>query len=81
MRLRLVIQRNELQPANLCWFIPGDFTVAQLLHNVNDFIPLRSADWALNQYVVEVPGHYGLNYEIMHFEQLRYYINDDSDLL
>jgi hypothetical protein len=40
----------------------GTSTIAQLLEQINDVIPLESEEWGLEDYVVEVEG-----FECLHF--------------
>ena len=37
-------------------------TIAQFLEDINDVIPLESAEWGLEDYVVEVGGYECLHY-------------------
>lgn len=81
MRLRLIVERNELPITCVIWFMPPDCSAAQLLINVNNVIPLESEHWALDDYVVEVPGKFRVHYELLHYEQLKYVLEDDTEVM
>jgi hypothetical protein len=81
MRLRLIVERNELPATCVAWFMPPDCSAAQLLIDVNNVIPLESEHWSLDDYVVEVPGQSHMHYELLHYEVLKYVLEDDSELL
>ncbi|CAK7274285.1 hypothetical protein SEPCBS119000_006090 [Sporothrix epigloea] len=57
LRLRLHIQRNGVPDARIVFLAATteNTTVAQLLEQVNDIVPLESPDWGLDDYVVEIP--------------------------
>ncbi|MCJ1309459.1 hypothetical protein MMC25_003119 [Agyrium rufum] len=85
MRLRLFIERHALPTAQVLWtteaFRPGSnatrdkLTIAQLLENVNEVIPLETIDWGLEDYVVEVRG-----FECLHFSLTSQVLKDEDEV-
>ncbi|MCJ1436226.1 hypothetical protein MMC27_005604 [Xylographa pallens] len=72
MRLQLTVGRQGMVPVYLLWdpiaLRPNrtedgaNITIAQLLDQINEVVPLEAADWGLEDYVVEVNG-----FECLHF--------------
>ena len=66
MRLKVSVRRYSLPTTNIIFTTRAlgpspatsstDATIAQLLEDVNDIVPLESADWGLEDYAVEVNG-------------------------
>ena len=85
MRIKLVVQRHSLPPANVLWTIGvpqppystagATFTVSQFLEHVNDIIPLESEEWGLEDYAVEVEG-----FECLHFSELTQILKEDDEV-
>jgi hypothetical protein len=75
MRLFLRIFRHGLPRTRLVWDIPPHIsetcTIADLLEQVNDVIPLESGDWGLEDYNVECSG-----YDLLHFQVVDRVLND-----
>ena len=76
MRLRLIIERHGLPSTQLLWTVGGpglssstsqtsSATIADLLKQVNQFIPLESDEWGLEDYLVNVSS-----FECLHFYPL-----------
>lgn len=66
MRLYLSIQRHSLPIVNLIWKAPTELTtVAQLLEQVHEIIPLESEGWGIEDYVVSID-----NFECLHFQNI-----------
>lgn len=86
MRLQLSIKRCSLPTTDIIFttraFGPcpatsnPDATIAQLLEDVNDIIPLESANWGLEDYAVEVNG-----YECLHFSPIDAVLRDDDQVV
>lgn len=79
MRLRLLIQRNNIPTVKTLFAIdtaadPSP-TVAQLLEQVNELVPLESETWGLEDYVVTIGG-----YECLHYSRVRDVIKDEDEL-
>lgn len=81
MRLRLIIERNQLPSTFLAWSTPQNCSAAQLLVHVNNVIPLESGQWTLEDYVVEVPGPREITFEVLHFDNLEHVLSDESEVL
>ncbi|KAL8850515.1 MAG: hypothetical protein Q9221_004563 [Calogaya cf. arnoldii] len=85
MRLRLTIHRHGLPPARVLWTVADvrpphsaagpERTVAQLLEEVNEIIPLESEDWGLEDYAVEVGG-----FECLHFSGTSQVLKEDDEV-
>ncbi|KAL9000968.1 MAG: hypothetical protein Q9169_000452 [Polycauliona sp. 2 TL-2023] len=85
MRLRLTVQRHGLPPARVIWTVAAERpsysavgpepTVAQLLEQVNEIIPLESDDWGLEDYAVEVGG-----FECLHFSETSQVLKEDDEI-
>ncbi|KAL1624731.1 hypothetical protein SLS56_007707 [Neofusicoccum ribis] len=80
MRLRLSVCRHKLPPADLLWAVPQDkaqdgFTIAQLLDQVNEIIPLESPHWGLEDYAVEIGS-----FEALHFQKVKDVLKDEDHI-
>ena len=51
----------------------GTTTIAQLLEQINEVMPLEAEDWGLEDYCVEVNG-----FECLHFVVLDQILKDDD---
>jgi hypothetical protein len=83
MRLRLVVRRHNLPDTAIIWAIDTveNPTIAQLLEQVNDVIPLESGgDWGLEDYAVELRGS-RTNFECLHFQIVTSILHEDDELL
>ena len=86
MRLRLTVRRHGLPDANILWSSNGlplgsegsndKATIAQLLTQINEVIPLESEDWGLEDYVIELGG-----FECVHFSTLESVLKDDDTVV
>ena len=86
MRLRLGVHRHGLPPAHILWNTDGlrpshhasgsNSTIAQLLEQVNEVIPLEAEEWGLEDYVVEVGG-----FECVHFSILNHVLKDEDQVM
>jgi hypothetical protein len=66
-RIKLKVQRNRLPDVDILWPVKEhedhqQCTVAKLIADVHQAIPLESGDWSLDQYVCEVGGYECLHY-------------------
>ncbi|KAL8802792.1 MAG: hypothetical protein Q9200_006459 [Gallowayella weberi] len=85
MRLRLTVQRHRLPPARVLWTTTAirppysaagsEPTIAQLLEQINEIIPLESEDWGLEDYAVEVRG-----FECLHFSEAKDVLKEDDEV-
>lgn len=78
MRLRLSVCRHKLPTADLLWAVPDDkahdtFTIAHLLEQVNNIIPLENPHWGLEDYAVEIA-----NFEALHFQKVKDVLKDED---
>lgn len=64
IRLQLTVRRHALPDVKLLWpcTASDDSTIAKLLTDVNDVVPLEAEEWDLEDYSVEVNG-----FECLHF--------------
>ncbi|KIW31057.1 uncharacterized protein PV07_02740 [Cladophialophora immunda] len=94
MRLQILIQRHSLPPVTIIHTTgsgPASHTksraatVADLLADVNDLVPLESADgeWGLEDYVVEVAAtaDQHLTYECLHYQPLHNVLREDDEVV
>ncbi|KAL9075601.1 MAG: hypothetical protein Q9157_003957 [Trypethelium eluteriae] len=79
MRVQLSIHRQELPPADLLWSLPNDrtgpTTIAQLIEDVNNVVPLESEHWGLEDYVLQLG-----RYECLHFSRVQELFKDNDRL-
>ncbi len=90
MRLHLHIQRNALPPVQIIYTTgtgpssqtrSKDSTIADLLSDVNEVVPLESADgeWGLEDYVVEVGARpLERGYECLHYQTCESVLKEDD---
>ena len=82
MRLQLTVQRQGLPPVHVLWDAyairpnhdadGASKTIAQLLEQINEVIPLEAEEWGLEDYVVEVNS-----FECLHFCTLDIFREND----
>lgn len=78
MRLRLCILRNGLPPVRTLWPITESqtkWTVARLLHDINQIFPLEAEHWGLEDYIVTVSG-----YECLHYREIGAVCKDEDEI-
>ncbi|KAI1490247.1 hypothetical protein F5X96DRAFT_637187 [Biscogniauxia mediterranea] len=80
MRLRLVVRRNGLPEARLMWNVQleNDPTIANLLEQLNEDVPLEGGQWGLEDYVVELHDSDGTSFECLHYQPVRNVLNTDD---
>ena len=80
MRVQLSIHRQALPPVDLLWALPDALpqstTIAQLLEDVNNLMPLESDEWGLEDYVVQLG-----KFECLHFFQIQGLLKEDDNLM
>jgi hypothetical protein len=83
MRLRLVIRRHALPEERVVFGVrlENDPTIANLLEQVNEDIPLESTEWGLEDYVVELRDAAGRSFDCMHFQQVSVVLKSDEEVL
>ena len=57
-----------------------DFTISRLIANVNDVVPLESAEWGLEDYAVEY-GDGEDGFECLHFQVVKDILKEDDHIL
>ncbi|KAF2006625.1 hypothetical protein P154DRAFT_517682 [Amniculicola lignicola CBS 123094] len=80
LRLRVTVQRHALPALNIIWSVPATaspqaYTIARLLEDINNVVPLEADDWGLDDYAVEVGG-----FECLHFSPVLQSLKDDDHL-
>ncbi|KAI3326372.1 hypothetical protein HD806DRAFT_404431 [Xylariaceae sp. AK1471] len=80
MRLRLVVRRNGLPEIRLMWNVrlDSDPTIAKLLEQLNNDVPLESDQWGLEDYVVELHDTDGTDFECLHYQLVRSVLKPDD---
>ena len=84
MRLRLTVRRHGLPETPVIWDVDTQCsapTISQLLEQVNEVIPIESADWGLEDYAVEVKGTEGVNYECLHFQPVGKVMKEEDEVM
>lgn len=83
LRLRLVVRRHALPEVRIVFplQLDNDPTVANLLEQVNDIVPLESNDWGLEDYAVEIRDPSGNAFDCLHFQQVSAILNNDEEVL
>lgn len=83
VRLRLVIRRHAVPEVKLLWPCDAadDFTIAKLLSQVNEVVPLESGEWGLEDYVVELADGKGGTFECLHFQLVGRILKEDDQVL
>lgn len=82
MRLRIVVRRYSLPETPIIWNVDAeDSTIAQLLEQVNEIIPIESNDWGLEDYAVELKGSNGINFECLHFQPVGKVMKEDDEVM
>ncbi|KAI8948834.1 hypothetical protein F4801DRAFT_581005 [Xylaria longipes] len=80
MRLRLVVRRHGLPELRLMWHVNVDNnpTISKLLEQLNDYVPLESEHWGLEDYVVELHDIDGTDFECLHYQLVRSVLKPDD---
>ena len=77
MRLRLCVYRHELPPTKLLWNVPKPhLTIAELLDQLNDVVPLEAEGWGFEDYAVQVGS-----YEALHFQTITDILKDEDEVM
>ena len=80
MRLRLTIQRHLLPSLDILWSVDTGnpqtiLTIAQLIEQVNEVVPLEHDQWGLEDYIAELKG-----YECIHYFRVRDVLKDEDEV-
>lgn len=83
LRLRLVVRRHNLPEVRVLFSIglQGEPTIANLLEQVNETVPLESPDWGLDDYVVEIEDSHGTAFECLHFQGVSTILDRDEEVI
>ena len=96
MRIQIQILRHALPPVSILFATSANpsshtsskaSTISDLLHDVNDLVPLESTDgeWGLEDYVVELAstteGDIENYYECLHYQTLESVLREDDEVL
>jgi len=83
LRLRLVVHRHALPEVRVvfCIQLENDPTIAKLLEEVNELIPLESSEWGLEDYTVELRDAHGRGFECLHYQQVSAVLKNDEEIL
>ncbi|OAA50920.1 clumping factor B [Beauveria brongniartii RCEF 3172] len=84
IRLRLVIRRHTVPDVKLVWPCSpsDDLTIAKLLGQVNEVVPLEGGEWGLEDYVAELgDGSNGASFECLHFQLVSRILKDEDQVL
>ncbi|CCC13406.1 hypothetical protein SMACR_06904 [Sordaria macrospora] len=82
LRLRLVVRRHSLPEVRIIHHVPleNDPTIADLVDQINEIIPLESPEWGLEDYVVELRNKEGYAFECLHFQQVANVLKDEEEV-
>jgi hypothetical protein len=83
LRLRLVVRRHALPEVRLVFAVQLDTdpTIANLLEQVNEIVPLESSDWGLEDYSVELRDPSGHGFDCLHFQPVASILKNDEQVL
>ena len=83
LRLRLVVRRHAFPEVRVVFAVQLDThpTIANLLEQVNDIVPLESNDWGLEDYAVELRDSAGHGFDCLHFQQVSAILKPDEEVL
>jgi len=83
LRLRLIVRRHNLPEVRVLFSISlqDEPTIANLLEQVNDTVPLESQDWGLDDYVVEIEDSHGHAFECLHFQPVGTILDRDEEVV
>ena len=76
------MRRHCLPETPIIWSVDNESTtIAKLLENVNEVIPIESGEWGLEDYAVDLKGSNGVNYECLHFEQVGKVMKEEDEVM
>ncbi|KAL3963144.1 hypothetical protein ACCO45_000148 [Purpureocillium lilacinum] len=89
LRLRVTVQRHGIPDVKFVWpcaRAAADLSVAQLLAQINEVVPLEGGEWGLEDYAVELVGPagedgLGRGYECLHFQQVQQILKDEDQIV
>lgn len=83
IRLRLSIRRHGVPEVKLVWPCTAnqDLTIAKLLAQVSEVVPLEGGQWGLEDYAVELQDTGGGGFECLHFQQVGKVFKHDDQIM
>jgi hypothetical protein len=82
MRLLITVKRHGLPETPVIWNVELETsTIAQLLEQINDIIPIEQGDWGYEDYAVDLKGSRGVNFECLHFQQVGKVFKEDDEVM
>ena len=77
------MRRHGLPDAAIIWNVDTSVspTVAQLLAQVNEAIPIEAGEWGFEDYAVEVKGSNDLNYECLHYQPVSKVMKEEDEVV
>ncbi|PQE11074.1 clumping factor b protein [Rutstroemia sp. NJR-2017a BVV2] len=84
MRLRITVRRHDLPDCPIIWDANIEthaLTISELLNDINEVVPIESAEWGLEDYAVEVKGTGKVNYECLHFQPVSRVMKEDDEVI
>ncbi|KAJ4302496.1 hypothetical protein N0V88_002642 [Collariella sp. IMI 366227] len=82
LRLRLVVRRHSLPEVRVVFALQldSDPTIANLLEQVNEILPLESDDWGLEDYAVQLRDSAGHGFDCLHFQPVSIVLKNDEEV-
>lgn len=83
IRLRVVVRRHAVPDVKLVWPCSAteDITVAKLLSQINEVVPLEGGEWGLEDYAVELADARGGTFECLHFQLVSHVLKEDDQVV
>ncbi len=76
------MRRHGLPDIPIMWSIDSESsTIAQLLEQVNEIVPIESEDWGVEDYAVELKGSNGVDFECLHFQPVGKVMKEDDEVM
>ncbi|KAK3904125.1 hypothetical protein C8A05DRAFT_32089 [Staphylotrichum tortipilum] len=82
LRLRLVVQRHALPEVRIVFAVQlgTDPTIANLLEQIDEIVPLESSHWGLEDYAVELRDASGHGFDCLHFQRVVTILRSDEQV-
>lgn len=82
MRLYITVRRNGIPETPIVWNVENtSSTIAQLLEQLNDAIPIETGDWGYDDYAVELKGINGAHFECLHFQPVGTVLKENDEVM
>jgi len=76
MRLRLEVVRHGLPPIKVVWNATPKLSIAELLQELNAFVPLEADEWDLDDYTLQIGG-----FETLHYQLVGDVLKEDEEIV